>query len=236
MHLSPVTSRRQTRPFDASSAMLLQVWLQLQRTPALLGIGIREGFASLRRSIIAGVAQRVAHDDRKHAETKLQVARLQRNEADAWEKLVQEWSPRLFGYLRNHVPTREDAQDLLSETFAAAVKSMQKFDGNAALSTWLYALAHNKMVDFWRRTRIETELPATLVMADDETSLDFRQAFARLPALSRNVLDLRYVQGLGVGEIASVLNRTYKATESLLGRSRAMLKTALQEAGIVLEK
>ncbi len=168
----------------------------------------------------------------KYSEVKQQVVRLQSNDPDAWETLVNDWSPRLFGYLRRHVPTKEDAQDLLSETFAAAVKSIGNFDGNVAFSTWLYALAHNKIVDFWRRTKIESELPATLTVADDEISLDFKEAFKRLPDLARTVLQLRYIEGFGVDEVATVMGRSYKATESLLSRSRAMLKHVLAQSGM----
>jgi RNA polymerase sigma-70 factor (ECF subfamily) len=169
----------------------------------------------------------------KYASVKTQVNRLRQNEPDAWDELVQEWSARLFNYIRNSVPTREDAQDILSETFAAAVRSIHRFDGNVAMSTWLYALAHNKVVDFWRRTKIEQELSPTLSIADDEPSLDFQEAFGRLPEAARKVLQLRYVEGLGVDEIAQVLGRTYKATESLLSRSRSMLKSAMEEAELV---
>ncbi len=238
MRLHLTTDLQLSSPSDWDSASLLH-WFRRVCLRASNGFfAVREGIGAVIRSISVSTprfeqeAGQEAPAESRNANTKLQVARLQHNDTEAWEELVRDWTPKLFGYLRNHVPTREDAQDLLSETFAAAVKSISKFDGNAALSTWLYTLAHNKMVDFWRRTRIEFELPISLTVAEDEVSLDFRQAFARLPLLSRNVLNLRYVQGLGVDEIAKVLNRTYKATESLLGRSRAMLKDTLEEAGI----
>jgi RNA polymerase sigma factor (sigma-70 family) len=168
----------------------------------------------------------------KDVDAKEHIQLLRGNDPDAWAELVNDWSPKLFGYLRRHVPTKEDAQDLLSETFAAAVRAIHGFDGNASLSTWLYALAHNKVVDFWRRTKIESELPETLTVAENVETLDFKEAFRRLPELAQRVLQLRYVEGFGVEEIATVMGRSYKATESLLSRSRALLKQVLREAGI----
>lgn len=162
--------------------------------------------------------------------------RLQRNDQDAWDEVFREWSQKLFSYLRYSLPTSEDADDLLSETFMAAVKSIHHFDGKSALSTWLYTLAHNKMVDFWRGHQQTDELPINLSISEEEIGLDFQEALGRLPSPAQQALLLRYREDLSVSEVAHIMGKSYKATESLLSRARSAFKEALTESGIYHEE
>lgn len=161
--------------------------------------------------------------------------RLQRGDNDAWSTVIREYSPRLYGYLRQNLPTAEDAEDVLSETLAAAVRAVRSFDGRAALSTFLYAIAYRKVADFWRRSTVTLSLdnqPEGHEVArhdpDVQERLEFESAINSLPEMSRQVLLLRYHVGLGVDEIAEVLDRSYKGTESLLSRARAQLRDAIK--------
>jgi RNA polymerase sigma-70 factor (ECF subfamily) len=202
---------------------------------------LREGIIALKRLIRLNIAITEPAQSNEQAsqgidaKNKIQssfLLKLQRNDQDAWEKVINEYSPKLFSYLRYNLPTREDAEDILNETFMAAVKSIRNFDGKSALTTWLYTLAHHKTVDFWRKHQHTTELLPSLSVSQNESGLDFQEALNRLPELARQVLLLRYREDLSVGEIAKVLGRSYKATESLLSRSRDALRDALSDAGI----
>ncbi len=198
---------------------------------------VREGFLRLCRLIITTIHDLSSEQDgytRELDKDEIMILRLRRNDADAWEDFVRHWSPKLLTYLRYNLPTAEDAQDVLGETFAAAVKSIHRFDGRAAISTWLYTLAHHKMVDFWRQNQTETtELSDDLSIAEEYIGLDFRETFNRLPEQMRWVLLLRYREGLSVSEVAETMKRTYKATESLLSRARATFKQELETAGLI---
>jgi RNA polymerase sigma-70 factor (ECF subfamily) len=162
-----------------------------------------------------------------------QLHRLQHGDDDAWAELCALYSPRLYQYLRHNLPTNQDAEDALSETLLAAVRALPNFDGNVTLSAFLYALAYRKVADFWRRQRSAGELHdgiAAPAVQSDQTM--FEEALDTLPETARQVLLLRYQVGLSVTEVAEVIERSYKGTESLLSRARAQLKTALDEAGI----
>jgi RNA polymerase sigma-70 factor, ECF subfamily len=139
------------------------------------------------------------------------------------------WSPRLFAYLRYSLPTREDAEDVLSETMVASVEAIKNFDGKSQLSTWLYAIARRKVADYWRKAGRDTEELSDLFQsAPNGFSLEFREALASLPENTRQALLLRYREGFSVGEVAQILGRSYKATESLLSRARALLAQQLK--------
>jgi RNA polymerase sigma-70 factor (ECF subfamily) len=147
--------------------------------------------------------------------------RLQRGENAAWQELVRVYSPRLYSFLRHNLPSADDAEDVLSETLAAAVRALRTFDGQAALSTFLYSLAYRKMADFWRRNQKTTELLEHVAAPEPYGErVEFEEVLDGLPELTRTVLLLRYQVGLSVPEIATIIERSYKGTESLLSRGR----------------
>jgi RNA polymerase sigma-70 factor (ECF subfamily) len=157
--------------------------------------------------------------------------RLQVGDNDAWEGLILESQNRLYTYLLYNVPSSEDAQDLLSEIYMAALRSITSLDRSGALMRWLFAIARRKVADYWRRSQPVSELPDTLEYISNGISLEFREALALLPEQARQALLLRYREGLSVDEVAHILGRSYKATESLLSRGRILLKAALEDKG-----
>lgn len=159
--------------------------------------------------------------------------RLQAGDNAAWTDLTQDYSPRLYAYLRRNLPSAADAEDALSETLLAAVRAMPNFDGRVSLSAFLYALAYRKMADFWRRRRYTAPLlenvPAPDAGVDSGERAEFEAALDSLPELQRQVLLLRYQVGLSVAEVAEVIDRSYKGAESLLSRARSQLRAVLDE-------
>lgn len=162
--------------------------------------------------------------------------RLQRGDNAAWTDVARTYGPRLFSYLRQNLPSADDAEDVLSETMAAAVRAVANFDGRAALSTFLYSIAYRKVADYWRQTphtvSLDNESAPVLLAAKDpriQERMDLEEALDRIPELSKQVLLLRYHVGLGVDELAEVLGRSYKGTESLLSRARMQLRDAIQK-------
>jgi|GEM_PF-1541471 len=153
---------------------------------------------------------------------------LRQGDGVAWNQFVTDWSPRLFSYLRYSLPTREDAEDALSETLVATVEAIKHFDGKSQVSTWLYSIARRKVADFWRKSSNTEELSDLFQAAPNGFSLEFREALAALPEQARQALLLRYREGFNVSEVSEIMRRTYKATESLLSRGRTLLARQLQ--------
>ncbi|MCB0107691.1 MAG: RNA polymerase sigma factor [Caldilineaceae bacterium] len=147
--------------------------------------------------------------------------RLQSGDPEAWEQLMDEWSTKLYNYMLYNTRTEEDAKDVLSDTLLGVVQSIKNFDGNANLSTFIYSIAYRKVADYWRRSKQTVELPVWLSTAGPSSlSIELQEALAELPEQAQHALLLRYYAGLSVAEIAEVLGRSYKATESLLSRVR----------------
>ena len=155
--------------------------------------------------------------------------RLQKGDEEAWHELTSgEHGTRLYNYLRHKLPSQQDVEDVVHDTFMASVRAIQNFDGRVKLSTFLFSLAHHKLADFWRRRPDTTELPDTMVGPGlNQEGIEFVEVLQQLKDEHRQVLLMRYHIGLGVDEIATVLGKTYRGAESLLSRARAELRRAM---------
>jgi RNA polymerase sigma-70 factor (ECF subfamily) len=160
--------------------------------------------------------------------------RLVASDPDAWVEYTQVYGARVYSYLRKMLPNEEDAEDILSETLLAAVRALPNFDGQASLLTFTSSLARRKVADFWRknaRWKLDELDESSQMVGLNAKSFLFEDALGRLPLPSREALLLRYQVGLSVQEVADVMNRSYKAVESLLTRAREQFRDALDEVG-----
>jgi RNA polymerase sigma-70 factor (ECF subfamily) len=144
--------------------------------------------------------------------------------------------PQVYGYvLRRCGGAREVAEDLTAETFLAVVDAVRRPDPPPLTVPWIIGVARHKLADHWRRqARAERNLAAVggeLDALDDpwDAHLDAVTARTVLDSLSaahRMVLTLRYLDDLGVAEIARIIGRTLHATEALLVRARSAFRSA----------
>lgn len=147
--------------------------------------------------------------------------------------------PQVYGYLLGRCGTRAVAEDLTSEVFMAAVQQCRRQPAPEPTVGWLIGIARHKLVDRWRAdAREERGLRAVqdqAAVSDPwDAELDAmlaRQVLARQSATHRTVLILRYLDGLPVPEVATLLGRTVHATEALLVRARAAFRRSYQDAG-----
>ena len=153
--------------------------------------------------------------------------RLQEGDELAWRQFLDEWNPRLYRYMKYNIRDASEAEDVLSDTLVALVQAIRTFDGKVTLATFIYSIAYRKVADYWRKLRVTQELTEWISTGEaDHTRLEVYEALAELPEQSQQALLLRYYVGLSVAEIAEVLGRSYKATESLLSRVRRQFEVA----------
>jgi RNA polymerase sigma-70 factor (ECF subfamily) len=162
--------------------------------------------------------------------------RADRAQAIALCVLYDQALPEVYGYLVRRCGSAAVAEDLTSETFMAAVDAVQRHLVPDLTVAWLIGVARHKLLDHWRRqTREEAKLarvsdPDTLDDWDEQ--LDMIRAHQVLGGLGphhREVLTLRYLDGLAVPEVAALLDRTVHATEALLVRARLAFRRAYGE-------
>lgn len=140
--------------------------------------------------------------------------RVQRGEAGALERLFDRYRGPLFGFLVQRSGDVETAEDLLQESWLRVVRSRDRFDPRRRFSTWLFQIANNLARDRARRRavrergreRVEAEAaPAQPSQAPLDLRIEMKQRLERLPDRLREVLVLRYYQGLGERQIAELV-------------------------------
>ncbi|MBN1421879.1 MAG: RNA polymerase sigma factor [Planctomycetes bacterium] len=142
---------------------------------------------------------------------------------------------------------REEVEEVWQETWLAALRAIGSYAGRSRLSTWLAAIARNKIADHLRRrgrdadpfSVVPPEVLASLgdgrplpdeVAARGATRARVVETLGILPDDYRAALIARYADGCGVEDVAARLGRTYKATESLLARAREAFREAFAGA------
>ena len=156
---------------------------------------------------------------------------------DAVRWLLDEVAPVVHGYVWARVGgDRSATEDLLQETLLEAVASAGSFRGEAAVSTWMCGIARHKVARYWERERrdeiAQSRLRAVATEEDDREDELLRReevaaALGRLPVLHRQVLVLKYLDGLAVAEIAEQVGRNRVQVQSLLQRARDGLRREL---------
>lgn len=158
-------------------------------------------------------------------------------EALRW--LLDEVAPIVYGFIFARVGGDEGtAEDLLQETLLEAVRSGAGFRGDSKASTWLCAIARRRLVRHYDRER-KAELTRSRLRAVHEESEwtqnesveqrdEVIRALGQLTPLHRQVLVLKYLDGLAVPDIAAALGRSRVQVQSLLQRARESLRTQLE--------
>lgn len=159
----------------------------------------------------------------------------------AFEALLDVSLPRLYGYFLARVNGDPSvAEDLLQESYLAALRELRRGVAVAAPMPWLLGIARHKLIDhyaakrrlFERTTEWDDEVADTVAgPTDDFTAVVDRErlaaALATLPDAQRLAIVLRYLDDLSVPEIATATGKSVHAVESLLARGRVSLRRTL---------
>jgi RNA polymerase sigma-70 factor, ECF subfamily len=178
--------------------------------------------------------------------------RLRAREEQAYEELVRTYGGRLLAVARRFLPVEEDARDAVQDAFLSAFRSIDRFEGNAQLSTWLHRIVVNASLMKLRTRRrkpeqsIEELLPGYLEdghlerpaspwrsegldPAEQEELRDLvLRSIHALPEGHRNVLLLRDIESLDTEEAAQLLEISPGAVKTRLHRARQALRELLE--------
>jgi len=156
----------------------------------------------------------------------------------AVRRLIDEIGPIIYGFVHARVGGRPEAEDIVQDVFLEAVRSRDSFRGDAALSTWMCAIARRRLARYYEQERkaavVQSRLRAVgesppAPGADDATvgRDELVRALGTLPPAQRQVLVLKYLDDRPVDDVASELGRTSVQVQSLLQRARAGMRRAL---------
>lgn len=153
--------------------------------------------------------------------------------------LYETWSPRVRGYVGFRVRDPSDQEDLVGEVFRRVVSGPVPIDP-AARPAWIFRVAHNVVVDHYRRRRFPLPPAVLLDRPDDAPSLPDRvihderlratdEAMRHLPGRQRAAIYLRFYEDLPYETVAAAMDIPSVTARSLVHRGLKRLAATLDE-------
>lgn len=164
-----------------------------------------------------------------------------RGDRSSFHALFERWAPRLRQLFVRGGLRRDDADDLVQQTFFQLHRARNDFRVGSSLRPWVYTIALNLRRQFMRRAGRKPEHELDEVSAppaetdDPDAAIDSRHvraALATLPDAQREVIMLHWFQGLSFREVAEVVGATPTAVKVRAHRGYAKLRAHLEAAGV----
>jgi RNA polymerase sigma factor (sigma-70 family) len=167
------------------------------------------------------------------------IALVRRGNHHAFEALVARYQARLLAFCRHMLSSKEDAEDVLQEVFAAAFNAVLADNRPINVRPWLYRIARNRSLNHLRRTQaVGVDSMDIHLSENGQTTADkvhrreeFRLLIAdvqELPETQRTALLLREIDALSYEQISEAMETTVPSVKSLLVRARVSLAEAAE--------
>jgi len=182
--------------------------------------------------------------------TDAELVTLALRERNAFVYLVERYEDKLGRYVRRlGIKTTEDTEDILQDIFIKVYKNLNGFNKSLSFSSWIYRIAHNEAISFYRKQRVRPE--GHLVAegdgvllwqpAADTTSADklfdqkmdaqvIHQALATLPPKYHDPIILRYFEYKEYDEISDILKIPIGSVGTLIHRGKRLLENELSKS------
>ncbi len=175
-----------------------------------------------------------------------EIVRRTLSDKEAFALLIERYEAKLLRYLeRLGVGVREDREDILQNAFIKAYKNLNGFDLTLSFSSWMYRIAHNEAMSFFRskhaRPQVilseEGELLITELQDDDSDASalaelrlsreELAKAFATISPQYRDALILRFFENRSYTEMSDILEVPVGTVSTLIYRAKRALRSSL---------
>jgi len=162
--------------------------------------------------------------------------------------LMRRYEDKLLRYVRRlSGGALQDAEDIVQDVFLKAYLNLNGFDRRLKFSSWVYRIAHNETISHFRRLKarpqisdIEDDAWQNLASnfnlkrqaESSETIHDLRRVLAALDEKYRDVLVLKYLEGLDYAEMSDVLRKPVGTVGTLLNRAKTKFQAKARELNI----
>ncbi len=175
------------------------------------------------------------------------IALTRKGQPAAFETLCTRYQSRLLSFCRHMLASREDAEDVLQEVFAAAFNAVLADDREINVRPWLYRIARNRSLNHLRRTAaigvdsMDVHYAEHGISTGDKVLRreSFRELIGdvhELPETQRTALLLREIDALSYDQIAQAMETTVPSVKSLLVRARISLAEAAEARKLSCEE
>ena len=137
----------------------------------------------------------------------------------AWAAIFDHHYDRMFRFFRSRVATVEQAEDLASNVFLEAFRSITRFQWQGKpFEAWLFGIARNQLASYYR-SKPPDDVQTELHTRDEFLEVEVRDILERLRPDHRTALELRFIVGLSGVEAAAAMDRSHGSFRSLLLRA-----------------
>lgn len=161
-------------------------------------------------------------------------------EASAFGLLYDKYQPQIYRFIYLKVSHREEAEDLCHQVFLSAWQNMGSYEFKGfPFSTWLYSIARNKVIDYYRTKKNFIDIETIYIAEEDdkktnESILDFKisidgvkKAISEIPQIEQDVIIMRFVEDMSPQEIAPILNKSEGLIRAIQHKAIKRLKELL---------
>jgi RNA polymerase sigma factor (sigma-70 family) len=175
------------------------------------------------------------------------ISRYARGDAAAFTLLYRRHEMRVWRYLERNVGNHATADELLQEVWFAVARDAPRYQTSARFTSWLFAIAHNRMIDSVRASRPQVSLeslgyeaapvveqltseatPLAAVLTRDQAGA-LKSALGQLPREQREAFLLQAEGDLSIEEISDITHSSFETAKSRLRYARTKLREWLSE-------
>lgn len=161
--------------------------------------------------------------------------------------IVERYEEKLLRYImRISAGPKEDAEDILQDVFLSAYKNLNDFDPDLKFSSWVYRIAHNKVISHFRKvtarpktTTYEGDTQLLNILASEEdiardlekkyTSEQVREIIDTLDPRYKEVLILKFLEEKDYKEISDILEKPMGTVATLINRAKKQFKEKTEQ-------
>ena len=155
------------------------------------------------------------------------ILRAKQKDEEAFARLYEEYFDKIYRYVALKVGDKMEAEDIAQQVFLKAIKSISSFKWKGyPFSAWLFRIAHNQVVDYFRKSkkRVSVALDESLVADEDdppeifERKLDIEKlasATKQLTPAQQEVISLRFAGGMSIIQVAQAMGKSEGAVKAL---------------------
>ena len=167
------------------------------------------------------------------------IHKAQMADPDVVVELYERYQLRIFRYLYYQIGDLQTAEDLTSEVFIRMINALHDYNQEKfSFQAWLFRIARNLSIDNFRTTniRMDVRLDENQIATHDDpldlveqglTSEQLGRALGRLSANQRDVVIMRFVNGMSIREVAEVMNKSQDSIKGLQRRALLALREIL---------
>lgn len=163
----------------------------------------------------------------------LLIGRAVRGNREALEELVRLYYEKIYNYIFYRVMNESQAEDLTQDVFMKLTRNIHTYIPTASFSSFLYRIAHNTVVDYYRTVKHTEELQEMISIEDSisqiETKMDVQMVLNKLSDEQRECIILYYLQELSYREISAILDIPIPTAKSRVKRGLEACKRIMEE-------